>query len=64
MTLNLTDREMQVVEDLAQRKDLTKTSVIRQALRLYQLLDARISKGEKLVFEDTAGEKKTEVMLL
>ena len=39
MTLNLTDAEMQVLEELSRRKDLTKTAVLRQALRLFQLLD-------------------------
>ena len=48
MTLNLTDAEMRVLESLSTQKDLSKTAVIRQALRLYQLLDTRLSKGEKL----------------
>ena len=34
MTLNLTDAEMTVLEELSAKKDLTKTSVLRQALRL------------------------------
>jgi len=63
MTLNLTDREMQVVEELAAKKDMTKTAVVRQAIRLYQLLDARMSQGGKLFFED-ALEKKSELMVL
>ena len=46
MTLNLTDAEMRVLDDLSARKDITKTAVLRQALRLYQTIDAR-SKGVK-----------------
>lgn len=64
MTLNLTDTEMQVVEELSKRKDLSKTAVIRQALRLYQTVDARLEKGEKLVFENDSTKEKSELMLL
>ena len=63
MTLNLTDQEMNVLEELSQQKDLTKTTLIRQAIRLYQLVDARIQKGEKLFFEDLE-QKKAELMVL
>ncbi len=64
MSLNLTDAEMDVLEELARRKDLTKTAVIRQALRLYQLVDQRIASGEKLVFEDEKSKKKSELIVL
>ena len=52
MTLNLTDAEMRVLEDLAKKKDLTKTAVVRQAIRLYQMVEMRLIAGEKLVFDD------------
>lgn len=64
MTLNLTDAEMQVLDELSVRKDLTKTAVLRQALKLYQLVDVRLSQGEKLVFEDERNMKKSELMVL
>jgi hypothetical protein len=64
MTLNLTGREMEVLEDLCRRKELSKTAVIRQALRLFQLVDARLAQGEKLVFEDEKANKKAELMVL
>ncbi len=64
MTLNLTDAEMTVLDDLARKKDLSKTAVIRQALRLYQMVDARISRGEKLCFEDDNEKKKGELVVL
>ncbi|MFT5042745.1 MAG: putative transcriptional regulator [Hyphomicrobiaceae bacterium] len=63
MTLNLTDAEMEVVEELAEKKELSKTAVLRQALRLYQTVDARLEKGEKLFFEDKK-KKLAEVMVL
>jgi len=64
MTLNLTDQEMEVLEELAQKKDISKTAIIRQALRLYQLIDVRISEGEKLYFEDSKKKEKSALMLL
>ena len=63
MTLNLTDQEMSVLHELSVQKDLSKTALIRQALRLYQMVDARISRGEKLFFEDQA-KQKAELMVL
>ncbi len=64
MTLNLTDAEMRVLEELAKKKDLTKTAIVRQAIRLYQLVEVRVSAGEKLIFEDEKAQKKAELMVL
>lgn len=64
MTLNLTDTEMTVLDRLAEQKDLSKTQVIRQALRLYQTVDLRIGRGEKLFFEDEEKKSKSELMML
>ena len=64
MTLNLTDAEMRVLEELSEQKDLTKTAVLRQALRLYQLVEVRLQRGEKLFFEDELSKKKSELMVL
>jgi predicted transcriptional regulator len=64
MTLNLTDAEMRVLDDLSERKDLTKTAVLRQALRLYQTIEARLERGDKLLFENDATKEKAELMLV
>lgn len=64
MTLNLTDAEMAVLDELSEKKDLSKTAVLRQALRLYQMVNMRIDRGEKLFFEDEAKKEKAEVMVL
>ena len=64
MTLNLTAQEMAALEELSQKKELSKTAVIRQALRLFQLVDARLAQGEKLFFEDDLQKKKAELMVL
>lgn len=64
MTLNLTDAEMAVLEALCQKKDLSKTVLLRQALRLYQRVEERLEKGDKLFFEDESTKEKAEVMML
>jgi hypothetical protein len=64
MTLNLTDAEMRALDDLSVRKDLTKTAVLRQALRLYQTIEARLERGDKLLFENDATKEKAELMLV
>lgn len=64
MTLNLTDAEMRVLEELSSRKDISKTAVLRQALRLYQTVESRVEKGEKLLFENEVTKEKAELMLL
>ena len=63
MTLNLTDAEMKLLEDLAERKDLTKTAIIRMALKLFQLVDERMAEGGKL-FIEAEDKQKTELALL
>lgn len=55
MTLNLSEREMQVVEGLSEVQELSKTAVIRQALRLYQLVHERLKAGETMSF---SGDKE------
>ncbi len=64
MTLNLTSREMTVLEGLADKKELSKTAIIRQALRLYQMVEIRFDQGEKLYFEDEIKKKKSELLVL
>jgi predicted transcriptional regulator len=64
MTLNLTDAEMGVLEALAAQKDLSKTAIIRQALRLYQMVDQRLRDGKKVFIEDELTKAKAELMLL
>jgi hypothetical protein len=64
MTLNLTPREMAVLEELASKKDLSKTGVMRLALRLLQAVDAKIQMGQKLMFEDDKTKEKSEMVLI
>ena len=55
MTLNLPQREMDVLEQLAAHHDMTKTQVMRQALRLYQKVHVRLQAGERMFF---SGDEK------
>ncbi|MHB1401821.1 MAG: transcriptional regulator [Thiobacillus sp.] len=64
MTLNLTEAEMTALEDLCVEKDMSKTALLRQALRLYQLVNARLKGGEKLFFEDEIAKEKKELVVL
>ena len=64
MTLNLTEAEMEVLEVLSEKKDLSKTALLRQALRIYQVIEARLEGGDKLFFEDEKTKQKAEVMML
>jgi hypothetical protein len=43
---------------------MTKTAVLRQALRLYQLIEHRIAHGEKLYLEDELSKEKKELVVL
>jgi hypothetical protein len=64
MTLNLTDQEMDALEQISQEKDVSKTAVLRQALRLYQLVNARIKDGERIYFENEKTQSRSEFVVL
>jgi hypothetical protein len=64
MTLNLTDDEMTSLETLSSRYDMTKTAIIRKALRMYQVIDERLQRGDKLFLEDKIEKKKSEILVL
>ena len=55
---------VEVLEELAAKKGMTKTAVLKQALRLYQMVDLRLSEGAKLFVEDEKLNKKAELMVL
>jgi hypothetical protein len=53
-----------VLEKLSLDKDLSKTAILRQALRLYQLVDNRLAQGDTLFLEDKEKKNKSELMVL
>ena len=64
ITLNLTDADMAILDELSKRKDISKTAVLRQALRLYQMVEASVEKGDKLLVENDRTKEKKELMFL
>tara|TARA_R110002073_G_scaffold305112_1_gene473935 strand:- start:60 stop:269 length:210 start_codon:yes stop_codon:yes gene_type:complete len=64
MTLNLTEPEMAALETLCDKKQMSKTQLVRQAIRLYQKVNERIEEGGKLYFEDDSSKEKSEIMML
>lgn len=64
MTLNLTEAEMEVLTALSEKKELSKTALLRQALRMYQAIETRLERGNKLFFENEVTREKAEVVML
>lgn len=50
MTLNMPAREMRMLEALAKHHGMSKIAVMRQALRVYQLIHFRLREGETMSF--------------
>ena len=64
MTLVLSDKEMLVLDQLAESRGMTKTALVRQALRLYQSVTERLDSGDKVFVERPTTKEKTELMVL
>lgn len=64
MTLNLSEEEMESLDQLAIRSDMTKTAVIRKAINIYLILEKRLQKGEHIFVEDEERKIKVELLLV
>lgn len=64
MTLMLSDKEMTLLDHLSQSRGMSKTALVRQALRLYQSVTERLENGDKVFVEKPATKEKTELMVL
>ena len=64
MTLNLSEDEMKALDQLALRNDMTKTAVIKKAIRIYLILETRIQRGEHIFVEDELHQGKVELLLV
>ncbi len=63
VTLVLSEKEASVLDELCKRKDLNKTALLRQCLRLYQAVDNKLCDGLQMAFVDAAGNVvKTEII--
>ena len=56
--LNLSEREINVLDELSEKKGMSKTSILKHALALYQIIQLRIEDGEKIFTEDEKKDRK------
>ena len=64
MTINLNDSEMSILEEICDKKGLSKTALVRQAVRLFQSIDEKVDAGEKLYIENPVSKEKSELLVL
>ena len=64
VTLNLSSDEMSVLESLASAKGVSKTAILKSALKLYYIIQLRVDGGEKIFSEDDDKKEKVELILL
>jgi hypothetical protein len=64
MTLMLSDKEMSLLDELSRSRGMSKTALLRQALRLYQSVTERLENGDKVFVERPSTQEKTELMVL
>jgi hypothetical protein len=64
MTLMLSDKEMSLLDELSRNRGMSKTALLRQALRLYQSVTERLENGDKVFVERPGSQEKTELMML
>lgn len=64
MTLNLSEKEMEVLNDMAKAKDMSKTAVVRQALRMYQLIDVKMCEGKRMIWLKPDGTEEETIPMM
>lgn len=62
--LHLSDTEMLVLEALAEKRAISKSAILRQALRLYESVETRLDQGERLYLESANKKDKSELLLI
>ncbi|GEM_PF-2735555 len=63
MSLNLSLAELELLTQLSEKKEMSKSAVLRQALRMMAVIEERINRGERLYFE-SLDKEKSEVVIL
>jgi len=63
ISINLSPAELELLAELSEKKEMSKSAVLRQALRMMGLIEKRIDQGEKFYFESVEKEK-SEVLLV
>lgn len=65
MTFNHNEAESKALDQLAEEKGMSKTAVMKQALRLYQLVNQRQKEGWTLNLDtDQPTKRKVELVVL
>jgi hypothetical protein len=64
LTLNMSEDEMNLLESLASQKGVSKTAVLKSAIKLYYMVNLRIANGERIFSEDVEKGEKAELLLL
>jgi len=62
ISLNLSLAELELLSELSKKKEMSKSAVLRQSLRIMAAIEQRISQGEKFYFE-TPLKEKSELLL-
>jgi hypothetical protein len=55
---------MNTLDSLAIRNEMTKTAVIKKAIRIYLILETRLHRGEHIFVEDEHHQGKVELLLI
>lgn len=63
ISLHLSEPELALLNDLSEKKEMSKAAVIRQALRIMSVIEQRVTQGEKFYFE-SVDKEKSEVLIL
>lgn len=62
ISLNLSSSELDLLTELSEKKEMSKSAILRQALRMMAVLEQRIEQGEKFYVE-SLDKEKSEVLL-
>jgi predicted DNA-binding protein len=63
ISLQLSEPELELLNRLSETKGMSKSAILRQALRLSGLIESRIESGEKFYFESEDKEKSELVLM-
>lgn len=62
VSLNLPNKEVRIMEDLAEDLQITRTEVIRRALRNEKYIQEILGRGAKLLIKDKDSDQLREVV--
>ena len=64
LTLNLSIPEMDALDRLSSARGISKTAVLKQAIRLFERVADGAEAGEKVFMEHTSTKEKVELVVL